>query len=68
MHVAFTVQVGGATEAVVVLDTRGEPQRLTRSWPLYARAQNAITNLQETGRLRGFGRARYQLDAADGAR
>jgi hypothetical protein len=58
-HVAFTVRVGGSTEAVVVLDTRGEPDRITRGWPLHARAQNAITNLQETGRLRGFGRERY---------
>jgi hypothetical protein len=58
-HVAFTVRVGGSTEAVVVLDTRGEPERLTRAWPPHARAQNAITNLQETGRLRGFGRERY---------
>ena len=57
-HVAFSVRVGDGTEAVVVLDTRGEPARITRSWPLYARMQNAITNLQETGRLRGFGRKR----------
>jgi hypothetical protein len=60
-HVAFTVRVGGSTEAIVVLDTRGEPRRVTRAWPIHSRAQNAITNLQETGRLRGFGRQRYQL-------
>lgn len=66
-HVAFSVSVGGQTEAVVVLDTRGEPAQLTRAWPLYARVQNAITNLQETGRLRGFGRQRYQFSPPSSA-
>jgi hypothetical protein len=60
-YVAFCARIGDQTEAVAVLDTRGEPAELTRRWPAYARAQNAITNLQETGRLRGFGRRYYRL-------
>ena len=60
-HVAFSVRIGPAAEAVVVLDTRGEPRALTRDWPWYARIQNTITNLQETSRPRGMGRAHYRL-------
>jgi hypothetical protein len=59
--VAYSVRVGEQSDAVAVLDTRGEPPRLTRRWALHTRVQNAITNLQETGRLRGFGRRHYSL-------
>ena len=59
--VAFTVRVGEQSDAIAVLDTRGEPEQLTHGWPFYARAQNAITNLQETGRCGGFGRRHYRL-------
>jgi hypothetical protein len=61
-YVAFAVGIGEQADAVAVLDTRGEPSQLTRGWPAYARAQNAITNLQETGRLRGLGRRHYRLE------
>jgi hypothetical protein len=62
--VAYAAQVGAVYDAVVVLDTRGEPAALTQGWPLHARAQNAITNLQDTGRARAFGTRRYNfLDA-----
>jgi hypothetical protein len=60
-YVAFSVNVGKQVDAVGLLDLRGEPEQLTAGWPLRARAQNAITNLQETGRLRGFGRRHYRL-------
>ena len=63
--VAFAVQVGARYAAVSVLDTRGEPLELTARWPARARIQNAITNLQDTGRIEGFGRVRYAL--GDGA-
>ena len=65
-HVAFAVRVGDAVEALEVLDLRGEPAQLTAGWPLFARAQNAITNLQETGRLRGLGSTRYRFGTPPG--
>jgi hypothetical protein len=61
---AFAVQVGERYAAVSVLDTRGEPRELTARWPPRARAQNAITNLQDSGRIEGFGRVRYALTDA----
>jgi hypothetical protein len=61
---AFAVQVGERYAAVSVLDTRGEPRALTARWPRRARAQNAITNLQDSGRVEGFGRVRYALNDA----
>jgi hypothetical protein len=62
--VAFTVSVGPRVAAVTVLDTRGESSELTAGWPAHARVQNAITNLQDSGRTRGFGRIRYGLEPA----
>lgn len=62
--VAFASQVGERYAAISMLDTRGERQELTARWPFYARLQNAITNLQDTGRAVGFGRVRYGLDPA----
>ncbi|MCA9602656.1 MAG: hypothetical protein KC417_11550, partial [Myxococcales bacterium] len=62
-HVAYASRVDGKLEAVTVLDFAGEPVELTRDWPLRARLQNAITNLQETGRFRGVGRQRYRIVA-----
>lgn len=59
--VAFAVQVGSRYAAVSVLDTRGEPHELTARWPARARVQNALTNLQDSGRIEGFGRVRYAL-------
>jgi hypothetical protein len=61
MYVAYSVNVGKQVDAVGLLDLRGEPEQLTANWPFRARVQNAITNLQETGRLRGFGRRHYRL-------
>jgi hypothetical protein len=58
-YAIFASRVGDEYEAVTVLDANGEPRSLTKGWPLRARAQNAITNLQETGRFGGFGRRRY---------
>jgi len=63
-HVAFATKVSGRYDAVTLLDLRGEPDAVTRGWPARARLQNAITNLQETGRRVGFGRRRYALRPA----
>ncbi len=60
-HLAFATKVGDRYDAVVVVDLRGEPSALTEDWSWLARAQNAITNLQETGRTEGLGQRRYQL-------
>ena len=60
-HALYVSRVGDRYDAFVVLDLAGEPRSLTADWTRRARAQNAITNLQETGRTRGFGRRRYGL-------
>jgi len=60
-HLAYATRVGERYDAVVVVDLRGEPDALTADWPLRARLQNRVTNLQETGRTEGFGVRRYQL-------
>jgi hypothetical protein len=60
-YVAYGVRLGDSYDAVAVLDTLGEPADLTARWPFYARIQNRITNLQESGRSRGFGIQRYRL-------
>lgn len=60
-HLAYGLEVDGRHKALVVLSTAGEEPSLTETWPFYARVQNAITNLQETGRVSGFGARRYAL-------
>jgi hypothetical protein len=60
-HAVYASRVGDAYDAFTVLDLRGEPREATADWPLRARVQNAITNLQETGRTEAFGRVRYAL-------
>ena len=59
--VLYAARVGDRFDAVTVLDVRGEPESLTRDWSPRTKAQNAITNVQETGRSQGFGRRRYGL-------
>jgi hypothetical protein len=61
--VAFASRAGANVEAITVLDLRGEPASYTDGWTWLQRQQNAITNLEETGRRIGFGRVRYQLRA-----
>jgi hypothetical protein len=56
---AYLTESSTGAAALTVLDLRGEPARVTARWPAVARLQNAITNYQDTGRLRGFGRVRY---------
>jgi len=65
-HVLYASRISGRAEAVTVLDLGGEPEGLTEDWPWLTRAQNTVTNLQETGRADGVGRRRYRLrDAAE---
>jgi hypothetical protein len=58
---AYAARVGDAYDALMVIDPRGEPAELTRSWPWYAKLQNAITNYQDTGRASAFGLRRYRF-------
>jgi hypothetical protein len=58
-HAIYAARLGSTYDALVVLDVRGESARLTRGWPWYAKVQNAVTNLQDTGRMRAFGVRRY---------
>lgn len=61
--VAYASRVGDAYRSLVIVNTRGESRELTRSWPWYAKVQNAISNLQDTGRVRAFGLRRYHFQA-----
>lgn len=58
-HVGYAIRVDDRIDAFAVLDLLGESDEVTADWPARARAQNAITNLQETGRTVGMGRTRY---------
>ncbi len=60
-YAMYAARVGSAYDALVVLDLRGEPPKLTRSWPWYAKFQNAVSNLQDTGRMQSFGVRRYHF-------
>ena len=61
---ATTSTAGGAavTTGVELLDLAGEDTRPLADWKRSQRTQNAITNLQNTGSLRGVARKRYALD------
>ena len=61
-HAVYASRVGDTYDAITILDLRGEPSELTEGWPSRARFQNAVSNLQETGRFDGFGRRRYTLE------
>lgn len=60
-HAAYVTVHGESTDAVTLVDLRGEPASLTSAWTRVQSLQNAITNLQETGRARGLGWVRYQF-------
>lgn len=61
-HVGYAVRVEEHVDAFAVLDLLGEADDVTADWPARARAQNAVTNLQETGRTVGMGRTRYAFN------
>lgn len=63
-HAIYATRVQDRWDALTVLDLRGEPGAVTEGWPLRARVQNAVTNLQEVGRTAGFGKIRYALRPA----
>jgi len=55
--------VAGAPSVVTILDFNGQQKQ---TWPLVERTQNAITNLQTTGQLRGVARHTYVVAAEEG--
>ncbi|MCA9536691.1 MAG: hypothetical protein KC593_23575 [Myxococcales bacterium] len=59
--VAYLSRVLDGVDALTLLDLRGEPAAVTAGWSARTRAQNHITNLQETGRSAGFGRTRVSF-------
>jgi hypothetical protein len=61
---AYLTESSTGASALTVLDLRGEPEETTAGWPAVARLQEAITNFQDTGRLKGFGRVRYGFEAS----
>jgi hypothetical protein len=59
---AWAVTQDGKVHAVYLADFSGEPRPTGREWTLPLRAQNAITNLQDTGQWAGIGRRSFKLD------
>ncbi len=61
--VAGVIQDGVAV-AIKVIDLGGEPQATGAGWTLTQRAQNGVSNWQETGQWAGIGRRTYQITPA----
>ena len=61
---AWVIAGAGRAYSVEYADLRGEPEPTGAGWTRFARFQNAITNLQETGQKTGIGRRSFRLDPA----
>jgi hypothetical protein len=59
---AWVIGQDNAIASVQYADFRGEPKPIGRAWAALSRAQNALTNLQETGQLSGVGRRSFKLE------
>jgi hypothetical protein len=59
---AWLIGADNAIASVQYVDLRAEPRPVGRNWTALSRFQNALTNLQETGQVRGFGRRAFKLD------
>jgi len=59
---AWLIGADNAIASVQYVDLRAEPRPIGRNWTALSRFQNALTNLQETGQMRGFGRRAFKLD------
>jgi hypothetical protein len=59
---AWLIGPDNAISSVQYVDLRAEPRPVGRNWTALSRFQNAITNLQETGQIQGFGRRAFKLD------
>ncbi len=60
-RVATALAADNVALGVQLLDLGGEPEPEGPSWTPLARAQNGLTNLQETGQWRGLGRRSVRL-------
>lgn len=58
---ATALVADGLVLGVQLVDLGGEPRPEGASWTRLARAQNALTNLQETGQFSGLGRRVFRL-------
>lgn len=63
-HAAWLIAQDGAISSLQLVDLGGEPEGTGSDWPELARAQNAVTNLQQTGQIRGIGRRAFKLEPA----
>ena len=59
---AWLIGQDNAIASVQYADLRGEPHPTGRTWTGLSRLQNSLTNLQETGQMKGFGRRAFKLD------
>ena len=59
---AWLIGEDNAIASVQYTDLRYEPRPTGRNWTGLSRLQNALTNLQDTGQLQGFGRRAFKLD------
>lgn len=59
---AWLIGPENAIASVQYADLRAEPRPAGRNWNRLSRLQNALTNLQDTGQMQGFGRRSFKLD------
>jgi hypothetical protein len=59
---AWLIGPDNAIGSVQYADLRSESRPVGRDWTALSRFQNALTNLQGTGQMRGFGRRAFKLD------
>jgi len=59
---AWLIGPDNAIGSVQYADLRSEPRPIGRDWTALSRFQNALTNLQGTGQMQGFGRRAFKLD------
>jgi len=59
---AWLIGEDNAIASIQYADLRGEPRPAERNWTGLSRLQNAVTNLQDTGQIHGFGRRAFKLD------
>ncbi len=60
-YAVYAARTEREVQSLVVMDLEGEPSFLTDGWPWHAKLQNAVTNLQLTGRHQGVGVWRYRF-------
>lgn len=60
-RLATALLESGAFISVQIVDLEREPAQQGPRWTSLARAQNSVTNLQETGQMAGMGRRMFRL-------